>query len=50
MRYEPILEIDTEDGPVYINSETDGEAEKWYEETSSFYQKYGIALYSEDTM
>lgn len=35
--YEPILVIDTEDGPVYINSETDGEAEKWYEEIHSFY-------------
>lgn len=35
--YEPILEIDTEDGPVYINSETDGETENWYEEIHSFY-------------
>lgn len=35
--YEPILVIDTEDGPVYINSEADGEAEKWYEEIHSFY-------------
>lgn len=30
--YSPILEITTADGPVYVNSRTDGEAEKWYEE------------------
>ena len=34
--YAPILEIDIADGPVYINSETDGEAEEWYDELLSF--------------
>lgn len=28
--YEPLLEIRTEEGPVYINSKTDGEVEEWY--------------------
>ena len=29
--YGPLLEIGTEDGPVYVNSRTPGEAETWYE-------------------
>lgn len=29
--YEPVLEIDTKEGPVYVNSRNEGEAEKWNE-------------------
>ncbi len=32
--YEPVLELKTQDGPVYVNSRIDGEVRAWYDKIS----------------